>query len=162
MRLRILSIGRMKSGPEQDLIARYQKRAKVMGRALGISDFDIVEIPESKARREQERQSEEMDALLQKTSDARLIIFDERFPSPSSEEFSEKLGQWKDSGVSQAVCIIGGPDGIAPELRNKAHWGVSFGKLSFPHQLVRVLVMEQLYRSVTLLAGHPYHRSGQG
>lgn len=161
MKLRILSIGRMKSGPEQELVTRYQKRAKIMGRALGINDFDIIEIPESRARREQERQAEEMVSLLQKTSDARLIIFDERFSSPSSEEFSEKLRQWKDSGISQAVCIIGGPDGISPELRDRAHWGVSFGKLSFPHQLVRVLVMEQLYRSITMLAGHPYHRSGQ-
>lgn len=161
MKLRIISVGKMKSGPEQELIIRYQKRAKVMGRALGISDFDIVEIPESRARREQDRQDEEMNILLQKAGNAHRIIFDERFSSPSSIEFAEHIRSLKDAGTASIACILGGPDGIAPELRNKADMGVSFGHLSFPHQLARILVMEQLYRAVTLLSGHPYHRSGQ-
>ena len=150
----------MKSGPEQSLVERYRERAVGVGKALGVTGFEIVEIPESRARRDIDRQQEEMDLLLQKAGDAHLILFDERFMSPSSLEFSKKLGDMRDTGLTRVACLLGGPDGVAPELRHRIHWGISFGRLSFPHQLARILVMEQLYRAMTLLAGHPYHRCG--
>ncbi len=151
----------MKSGSERELVERYQHRAQFLGRTLGFTGFDIIELTESRARREGDRQMEEMSAILTKADKAQFLLFDERYPSPSSQDFALKFEKWKDSGTNHVACILGGPDGVAPDLRERAHWGVSFGRLSLPHQLARVLVSEQLYRAMTLLAGHPYHRSGQ-
>ena len=161
VRVSIISVGRMKAGPERQLVERYQTRARATGRGLGFSGFDMVEIPESRGRREVDRQLEEMNALLARAENAHMILFDERFPSPASTEFFGKIGLWKDNGIPHVACLLGGPDGVAPSLRNRAHWGISFGRFSLPHQLARILVFEQLYRAMTLLAGHPYHRAGQ-
>lgn len=162
MRISILTIGRMKAGPERELVERYRLRAQNNGKSLGFYGFDCIEINESKARRESDRLREEADILLAKADGARIILFDERFSSPSSEEFSLKLENWNNQSVASVACVIGGADGVASSFREKADWGASFGRLAFPHQIVRILVAEQLYRAMTLLAGHPYHRSGQG
>ncbi len=160
MRLSLLAVGRLKSGPERELVERYRQRIEAIGRSLGLSGFDIVELPESRARRDDDRRSEEAAALLDRVGSSVLIVFDERGRSPTSEAFAEKFRQWRDENRSGLACVIGGPDGLDPKLRQRADMVVSFGALTMPHQIVRALVAEQVYRALTIMAGHPYHRAG--
>ncbi len=161
MRLSVITVGRLKSGPERELVDRYRSRIEGIGRGLGIVGFDLLELPESRARREADRMGEEARALVDKAGSSVLVAFDERGRSPTSESFAEALRAWRDGGRAGVACIIGGPDGLDPALRQRADLVVSFGALTLPHQIVRVLVVEQLYRALTIIAGHPYHRAGQ-
>jgi 23S rRNA (pseudouridine1915-N3)-methyltransferase len=158
VRLGVTAVGRLKAGPERDLVARYQARAEALGRSLGVSAIEIVEITESRARRDADRRAEEAAAILARVGASVLVAFDERGRTVTSETFAERLGAWRDAGRPALAFVIGGPDGLDERIRRQADLVVAFGALTLPHQLVRVLVMEQVYRALTILAGHPYHR----
>ncbi|GEP00256.1 23S rRNA (pseudouridine(1915)-N(3))-methyltransferase RlmH [Methylobacterium haplocladii] len=160
MRLCIVAVGRMKNGPERDLAARYQERAIALGRGLGFPACDLFEIPESRARRAPDRQAEEAQAILaQVPANAALIAYDERGRSDlASETIAERVGLWRDAARPALVIAIGGADGLDGSLRRRADLILAFGAATLPHGLVRVLVWEQAYRTLTILAGHPYHR----
>ena len=160
MRLAVIAVGRLKDGPERELIERYGERAKAVGRSLGLSPLQLIEIPESRARREADRRAEEGAAILDKTASTVLVAFDERGSSLTSEAFAQRIAGWRDEGRAAAAFVIGGPDGLDRSVRAAADLVLSFGALTLPHQLVRALVLEQLYRALTILAGHPYHRAG--
>ena len=160
MKLAVVAVGRLKAGPERELAERYRGRIDAIGRSSGFSPIEIVEIPESRARREADRRAEEAGLILQRTRLAVAVAFDERGRSLTSEGFGERLRHWRDEGRPAAAFLIGGADGLDPALRDGADLTVSFGALTLPHQLVRVLVLEQIYRGLTILAGHPYHREG--
>lgn len=160
MRLGLIAVGRLKAGPERDLVERYRERIDALGRSLGMPGLDLVELPESRARRDEDRRAEEGAVLLDRIGPAAAIVFDERGSSPTSVAFAARLGSWRDGGRGALACVIGGPDGLDPRVRQRADLVVSFGALTLPHQLVRALVAEQLYRALTILAGHPYHRGG--
>ncbi len=161
MKLTVVAIGRLKGGPERDLVERYRERLEAMGRPAGFTGLDTVEIPESRARRDADRRAEEAGALLARAGAGALVAFDERGRSPTSEAFAERLGAWRDEGRASAAFLVGGPDGLDESIRRRADLVVSFGALTLPHQIVRALVLEQLYRAVTILTGHPYHRGGE-
>ena len=158
MRLAVLAVGRLKSGPERELAERYRARLETLGRSLGFAPVEIVELPESRARRPADRVAEEAVAVLEHAGPAPLAVFDERGRSLTSDAFAAWVGQRRDEGRAGAVFAIGGPDGFGEAVRKRAELVLSFGGLTVPHQLVRVLVLEQLYRALTILAGHPYHR----
>jgi 23S rRNA (pseudouridine1915-N3)-methyltransferase len=160
LRLSLLAVGRLKSGPERELVERYRQRIEGMGRGLGVAGLDVAELPESRARRDDDRRAEEATALLDRVGSSALVVFDERGKSPTSEAFAERVRIWRDEGRSGMACVIGGPDGLDPRVRQRADLVVSFGALTLPHQIVRALVAEQLYRALTIIAGHPYHRAG--
>jgi 23S rRNA (pseudouridine1915-N3)-methyltransferase len=160
VRLTIVAVGKLKSGPERDLAERYRERAEALGRAGGFAPVEVVEIPESRARRDADRRAEEARAIQDRAGSAALIAFDERGRSVPSEGLAQRLGQWRDGGTPALACVVGGADGLDPSLRDRAALVLSFGSMTLPHQLVRVLVLEQLYRCLTILSGHPYHRSG--
>ena len=158
MRVTILAIGRLKRGPEAELFARYATRLK-SARAAGITGFDTVEIPESHAGDTPQRQRDEASALAARLPEtAFTIAFDERGERPTSQDFARMIATARDGGRDIAA-LIGGPDGLDEALRARADRVVSFGRLTMPHQIVRALVAEQVYRATTLLTGHPYHRS---
>ena len=156
----MIAVGRLKSGPERDLAERYRERAEALGRAGGFSPVEVVEIPESRVRRDADRRAEEARAILERAGPATLIAFDERGRSIPSEDLAGRLGQWRDGGTPALAFVVGGADGLDPSVRERAALVLSFGAMTLPHQLVRVLVLEQLYRCLTIFAGHPYHRSG--
>ncbi|MEE9374801.1 MAG: 23S rRNA (pseudouridine(1915)-N(3))-methyltransferase RlmH [Rhizobiaceae bacterium] len=159
MRVFIAAIGRMKKGSEQDLVSRFQDRVIKTGKAIGITALESVEITESRASTSEVRKNEEECALLEKLPEkCVLITFDERGKRPTSREFSAILQSVIDAGTQNIALIIGGPDGLSPTLRQKADHIISFGSLTIPHQLVRILVIEQLYRAITIRTNHPYHR----
>jgi 23S rRNA (pseudouridine1915-N3)-methyltransferase len=160
LRWSVVAVGRLKSGPERDLVQRYRGRIETLGRSVGMTGFDFVELPESRASRPGDRRAQQGAALLRRAGPGVLLAFDECGTSPSSEAFAERIRAWRDGGRPGLACLIGGPDGLDAAVRRRAEAVISFGALSLPHQIVRVLVVEQLYRALTILAGHPYHRAG--
>ena len=162
MNLIVAAVGRMKKGPERDLAERYRERATKAGRAVGIQDVEVVEVAESRARELNRRTIEESIALAQLIpDDAVTVVLDQRGESLDSARFTSTLQRWRDNGRRAAVFVIGGADGLAPSLNEKADLRLAFGAATWPHQLVRIMLLEQLYRAVTILAGHPYHRGGR-
>jgi len=160
MRLMVAAIGRLKHSPERELAERYRKRAEQTGRRIGFRDAEVVEIRESRAQDVGKRMIEESIALASIIPDRAItLILDQRGDSLDSATLAARLGRWRDDGRPAAVFVIGGDDGLAPSLRDKADVKLSFGAATWPHQLVRVMLLEQIYRAVSILSGHPYHRS---
>jgi 23S rRNA (pseudouridine1915-N3)-methyltransferase len=159
MKLTIIAVGRMKSGPETDLFARYADRTAKAGRQLGISALACRELNESRNARSDLRRDEEAGAILSSlSSGAVAIALDEHGDDIDSPAFAALLRAHLDGGTGELAFLIGGPDGHGEAVRKAARKTIRFGKLTWPHQIVRVLLAEQLYRAVTILSGHPYHR----
>jgi 23S rRNA (pseudouridine1915-N3)-methyltransferase len=158
MRIVVAAVGRLKRGPEVELAERYRERAVKSGRGIGLRSLEILEIAESRAREAQRRMLEESIALANVIPEgAATVLLDPRGETLDSNSFVKRLRGWNDGG-RDAVFVIGGPDGLAPTLSEKADLHLAFGALTWPHQLVRIMLLEQIYRSVTIMSGHPYHR----
>lgn len=158
MRIAIAAIGRMKTGPERELVARYLDRAGMSGKPLALTGFDVHELPESRAGSAAARKVEEARALRAALPDGVLVMLDERGKALTSESFATQIGRWRDDGRPAVSFVIGGADGIDPDFVRSADLVVSFSPMVWPHQLVRIMLAEQLYRTTTILSGHPYHR----
>jgi 23S rRNA (pseudouridine1915-N3)-methyltransferase len=159
MRLVVLSIGRLKQGPERVLAERYRERFDDIGRKLGFRGLEITEIPESRARDAPTRIAEEAAAISAAIPAKSVVVaLDEHGDSIDSSAFARHLGRWRDEQVASTIFVIGGADGLSPDLQRKARLRVAFGSATWPHQMVRVMLLEQIYRAATILAGHPYHR----
>ena len=138
MRLHVVARGRLR-GPEADLVARYAQR---IAWPLTLTELsDTAALPDAPAQ-------------------TRVVVLDERGTPAATRAFADTLAAWRDDGVREARFVIGGADGHAPATRAAADWLLSFGPATWPHLLVRAMLMEQLYRATSLLAGHPYHRDG--
>lgn len=160
MRIGIVAVGRLKAGPEKDLVSRYLDRFAKAGPASGLDFSRVTELVESRASNAATRKREEAVQIAKALPDNALVVaLDERGKSWNSEEFAAFVGDHKDRGRRDMVLIIGGADGLDPDLRDRADLTLNLGKMTWPHQVVRILLAEQLYRAVTILSGHPYHRS---
>ena len=160
MRIIVAAVGRLKKGPETELSERYRKRAVQTGRQLGLRDLEIIEIRESRAGDPAKRMLEESIALANVIpQEAAVILLDSRGQNVDSAGLAAYLAKWKANGRPATVFVIGGADGLAPSVCEKAELRLSFGAATWPHQLVRVMLLEQLYRATTILSGHPYHRA---
>jgi len=160
MRIVVAAVGRLKRGPETELATRYAKRAAQTRRSLGLRGIETIEIRESRAADAAKRMIEESIALANVIpQDAAVALLDAGGENMDSAGLAARLSQWRSDGRTAAVFIIGGPDGLADSLRDKAEFRLAFGAATWPHQLVRVMLMEQLYRATTILSGHPYHRA---
>jgi len=159
MRLLICAIGRLKQGPERELAAWYRKRAEAIGRPLGLRAIEIVEIRESRAQDAERRRIEESIALANVIPEEGMaVILDQHGENLDSAALAALLQRWRTDNCPTAAFIIGGADGLAPSLAQRAKFRLAFGAATWPHQLVRIMLLEQLYRAGTILAGHPYHR----
>ncbi|WP_457301590.1 23S rRNA (pseudouridine(1915)-N(3))-methyltransferase RlmH [Phyllobacterium sp. P5_D12] len=159
MRITVFAVGRMKSGPERELADRYFDRLKKTGVPLGLEFTSVIEITESKAPQAELRKREESAKVLEALDqDGVLILLDERGKTVPSEAFAAAVARFRDDGKRQLLVAIGGPDGHDASLRDRADVVLALGAMTWPHQIVRILVAEQLYRATTILAGHPYHR----
>ena len=160
MRVGIYAVGRLKAGPEKELASRYLDRFAKAGPACGLEFLRSVEIAESRASNAATRKREEATELTKAMPEGALvIILDERGKALDSQEFADLIGDHRDRGQRDIAIVIGGADGVDPELREKTKLVLNLGRMTWPHQLVRILVAEQLYRAVTILSGHPYHRA---
>ncbi len=160
MRLSVVAVGRLKAGAERELCGRYAVRLKTLAPKLGMSFTGAVEIAESAAPRAPDRMAQEAGLLAAKLPAGALsIVLDERGKAMTSEAFANWIAQRRDQGQKSLAFIIGGPDGLDESLRRQAGLVLSFGGMTLPHQIVRALVLEQLYRAAAILSGHPYHRA---
>jgi 23S rRNA (pseudouridine1915-N3)-methyltransferase len=155
MRVHLVVVGRLRAGPELDLIKDYLTRFDRTGRALGLGPAQVIEVEDKKGG----GMAAEA-ALLEKAipTGALICCLDERGKVMSSPDFTDQLARWRDNGRQDLAFVIGGADGIDPALRERADALLSFGKMVWPHMLVRVMLSEQLYRAASILAGAPYHR----
>lgn len=160
MKIGICAVGRMKAGPEKELADRYFDRFAKAGPSLGLEYTGLLEIPESRAASVDERRRDEAARLRGGIAPGSvLVVMDERGKAISSESFASKLADWRDGGQKHCALLIGGPDGHDKSMRSEAALVLSLGPMTWPHQLARIMLAEQLYRAVTILSGHPYHRA---
>jgi 23S rRNA (pseudouridine1915-N3)-methyltransferase len=160
MKLHILAIGRLKAGPELALFDDYVKRARGLGRSCGVTDIGSRDFAEAKLPDAKARMAAEAALLAGATADPSFrVVLDERGKALGSDDFAHLLERHVDQGTASVVFLIGGPDGHAPVTRQKAGLVLSFGPMTWPHRLARVMLAEQIYRAVTILVKHPYHRA---
>lgn len=154
MRMVIAAVGRLRQGPEAKLVADYLERHAKAGRALGLPPVTLAEVEDKRGG----GMAAEA-ALLSKVipEGAALVVLDEHGQMLSSPELASRIAGWRDQARDVAF-VIGGADGIDPMLRDRADLAISFGRMVWPHMLVRVMLTEQIYRATTILAGSPYHR----
>lgn len=156
MRVTICAIGRLRKGAERELVEDYLARFDRTGRGLGLGPARIVEV---EARGGTGPQAETQALLRAIPENALICALDERGDVLSSPDFARRLAGSRDDGVRNIAFVIGGADGIDPELLVQSSWSLSFGKMVWPHMLARVMLCEQLYRAASILAGTPYHRA---
>lgn len=155
MRIQIAVVGRLRDAPEAALAADYIARAATAGRQIG---FKAIELTEVEARPQGDQRAE-AGALFRATpDDARKILLDERGAEWASRQMAEKLARWRDDGVACTTFWIGGADGASQGVKDNADEKLAFGRQTWPHRLVRVMISEQVYRAVTILCSTPYHR----
>ncbi|CTQ49296.1 23S rRNA (pseudouridine(1915)-N(3))-methyltransferase RlmH [Jannaschia donghaensis] len=153
MKLHLVCVGRLRKGPEKMMVEDYLDRFAKAGRGLGLPPVTVTELDAKGAGMIAEGE------LIARAipPGAAMAILDERGRRITSPDFAAHLGDWRDQARDVAL-VIGGADGIAPDLRDRADLAISFGAMVWPHMLVRVMVAEQLYRAASILAGSPYHR----
>jgi 23S rRNA (pseudouridine1915-N3)-methyltransferase len=159
MRLIVAAVGRLKDA-ERELCERYRKRFDATGRALGLGPLAISELSESRAANAEARKADEAARLLKAaaSADARVVL-DEGGKPLSSAALAKWIAQTRDSGCQGLAFLIGGPDGHGPQAMYRATLRLSLGPMTLPHGLARAVLIEQLYRTATILSGHPYHRA---
>lgn len=158
MRVTIAAVGKLKDGAEQRLVERYVER--LSSRAAGIGPMRIKEISEAKQAGTAARRLDEAERLLRAVSDADVrVVLDENGKMLSSMAFARFMGEQRDGGTSNLAFLIGGPDGHGPAALDTAHLMLSIGPMTLAHGLARMVLCEQIYRAVTILSGHPYHRA---
>lgn len=156
MRLTLCVVGRLRNGPEKDLFSDYIDRFEKNGRGMGLGPVDVVEVEDRKGGGMQA----EAELLLRAIpKGAILLAMDERGKTMTSPQFARQIAKWRDDGAQSLAIVIGGADGLSPELREQADMSLSFGKMVWPHMLARVMLAEQLYRAASILGGSPYHRA---
>jgi 23S rRNA (pseudouridine1915-N3)-methyltransferase len=160
MRLLIAAVGKLKQGHERELFAHYVTRAETLGRSLSVGPIASIELSESKAANAELRQIAEAEALLAKVPPGYTgVSLDRTGEMLSSEAFAGRLAKIRDGGAAGLAFLVGGADGHGREALAWADLVLSFGPLTLPHGLARIVLAEQLYRALTILAGHPYHRA---
>ena len=153
MKISLITVGRMKRGPERELVDDYIVRAKKLGTSLGVRDVSEIEVEAGHT------QDQECERLLAKIpAGAEVFLFDERGKDWISTEFSAHLEKLKDNGCPDLCFLIGGADGFTKDVKRQYQNKIRLGSLTWPHKLVRVLAAEQIYRALSLMAGTPYHR----
>jgi len=160
MRLTILAVGFSRGTAEGTLTEDFVHRAAMMGRNMGFPAVTVEEISVSKHRETKKRMAEEAEKLVARVPQgAHVILLDAKGKGMTSEDFAEMLGALRDAGTKDLCFIIGGPDGLGTLEGLRAGRSLAFGPQTWPHLMVRAMLAEQIYRSLTILAGHPYHRA---
>ena len=160
MQLSIIAIGQMRHAAEMPLVEDFHRRIEASGRQLGISGLSILEFSAKRGLTAGDRKRSEnaliADALARRNGP--LIVLDETGKSLTSRAFADRLQGWIERGDSEITFVIGGADGLDDIIRTGADMVLSFGPMTWPHMLARVLLCEQIWRAVSILTRHPYHR----
>jgi 23S rRNA (pseudouridine1915-N3)-methyltransferase len=154
MRITLLTVGKLGRATEAALAKDYAERATAAGRSLGCSAVEIVEVESRKPGKAAEAEV----LLAQVQPGDHVIACDEHGKALTSREFAARIAKLRDGGTRRLVLVVGGADGLGPEVLARADATLAFGPQTWPHALVRAMLAEQVYRAVTILAGSPYHR----
>ena len=159
MRILTLAVGFARDTHEGALCDDFCGRAGTMGKRLGFLSVGVQEVAVSKLREARTRIADEGERLAARIPEqAHIILLDAKGKGMTSEAFAEMLGAMRDAGARDLTFLIGGPDGLDPGPRVRAGRSLAFGSQTWPHLLARAMLAEQIYRAITILAGHPYHR----
>ncbi len=159
MKLTIAAVGRMKAGAERQLVDRYLDRSRNAGRGVGIGEIAVIEIAEGRQGSAAGRKAHEAAQIKARIAESAIVVaLDEHGKGVKSADFAKSLGRWRDDGHKELVFVVGGADGLDGEVLARADRVLAFGAMTWPHQLVRILLAEQIYRAITIMSGHPYHR----
>lgn len=149
----------MKPGPEAELVKDYTRRFDGLASALGFGKLELRELELKKRVDGPERKRLEGELILNEIPKGAFVIaLDERGKTETSKGFANLLAAKRDEGIRETVLVIGGADGLSDEVRTRADRLLGFSPLTWPHMLVRVMASEQLYRALSIMAKHPYHR----
>lgn len=155
MKLTIRAASIIRKGPERDLVDDYMKRAQGLSKACGFLKLSEqqVDLRSAKSRAEETKLM-----LANLPPNTKIVLLDERGKQSTSRDIAKQLTRWRDDGFSETVFVIAGADGFEPTAipPNVTKW--AFGPQVWPHKLVRVMLTEQIYRALSILAGTPYHR----
>ncbi len=160
MKLTLCAVGKLGATTENTLTKDYLNRANLTGRGLGISPVELVEVEAKNAKNLSSAQlkATEAEAIRTALGEGILITCDEHGEHLTSRQIAQRLETFKDRGERRVTFLIGGADGLDPALLKASAFSLAFGKATWPHALVRVMLAEQMYRATTILAGLPYHR----
>ncbi len=159
MQLVVCAVGKMRGSAEATLVETYLKRASDAGKPLGFSGPSLQEYEPPKGLAGPKRTAKEAEWFRSAAGAAAVVALDERGDNISSQDLAAMLADWRDAGVKRVAMLIGGADGHDRAIVAQARRSIAFGKATWPHMLVRAMLAEQLYRSMTILSGHPYHRA---
>ena len=149
----LLAVGRLARSPETELVKLYVDRATAAGRVLGLGPVEVIEVESRKPGK-----LAEAEVLRPHLKDAHILACDEHGRARTSRDFAAEIARLRDDGVRRLVLMIGGADGLDPQLMSETQGRLAFGPQTWPHALVRAMLAEQVYRAVTILSGSPYHR----
>ena len=159
MKLKVISIGQLKNNPILEIQRDYESRILNLSKSVGIKSLEIKELPISKKSSIKERQKEEAKIISQHIKQDNLNVFlDGKGENINSVDISQIISKSSFDG-KDLVFFIGGPDGFDEKIIKVANKTVSFGRVTWPHKLIRIMLLEQLYRGITILNNHPYHRN---
>ncbi|MDN5248951.1 23S rRNA (pseudouridine(1915)-N(3))-methyltransferase RlmH [Bartonella sp. TP] len=159
MRIILFAVGKLKKNAISQIYTQYFERVSACAKSLGIQHISNYEILESRASTASLRKNQEGKKLLDlMPKNGYLILCDEKGENLSSIAFVSKLRSVIEQGLGDIVVAIGGADGFCDEIKQRANLTISFGAMTWPHQLARILLAEQLYRAMTIMLSHPYHR----
>ena len=159
MKLKVISIGQLKNNPILEIQRDYESRILSLSKSVGIKNLEIKELPISKKSSIKERQKEEAKIISQHIKQDNLNVFlDGKGENINSVDISQIISKSSFDG-KDLVFFIGGPDGFDEKIIKVANKTVSFGRVTWPHKLIRIMLLEQLYRGITILNNHPYHRN---
>lgn len=151
MKISLIAVGQVRGGPEAALISEYQKRLPWK--------LEIIEVEEKRPLPANERMKSEGEKIIAALpKEAFVVAMDKAGTSFSSRDLSTKIEKWFSAGGAHIAFLIGGSDGLSEAALNAANTKLSFGPMTWPHQLARVMLCEQLYRAWAISAGHPYHK----
>jgi 23S rRNA (pseudouridine1915-N3)-methyltransferase len=160
MRLTVLAVGHARGSAEGTLADDFIHRAVQIGRNMGFPAITVDEVSVSKTRDAKTRMAEEAAKLGARVPvGAHIVLLDAKGKGMTSEDFAEMLGALRDAGTKDLCFVIGGPDGLGALEGKRPGRSLAFGPQTWPHLLVRAMLAEQIYRAMTILAGHPYHRA---
>lgn len=158
MKIRVVAVGGKKKGPEYDLILDYKRRTKIIGKSFGFGEVQITEIDERRHKSYQEIESILSFISKAKDKNLKIVSLDSLGTLLTSENLADLMTSFVSERVDETIFFIGGPDGLPPKIVEASNFCISFGRLTYPYLLVRVMLLEQIYRAVTIIAKHPYHR----
>ncbi|MGH6928840.1 MAG: 23S rRNA (pseudouridine(1915)-N(3))-methyltransferase RlmH [Dongiaceae bacterium] len=155
MRINIIAVGRWKAGPERELFDEYVRRLNWSVTLKEVEEHRKVPPAQLMAR-----EGELLLAALPKASPGLFVVaLDPRGKGLSSEELANHIRQWRERGIDELAFLVGGAEGLSTLVRQRAGFVLSFGAMTWPHLLVRTMLVEQLYRAQSIQSGHPYHRA---